>query len=620
MLENTAEAATTEAEEPAGYHYSATYSPDDNKLRLYAVSRLPRDLYDRVRAAGFKWAPKQELFVAPMWTPEREDLLLELAGEIDDEDKSLVERQEERAERFDGYSEKRLSDAERAKAAIAAIADNIPFGQPILIGHHSEKRARRDAEKIQNGMRRAVKMWETSKYWTDRAAGALAHAKYKELPQVRARRIKGIETDKRRVERNIEKTEAALKVWSREGLTHAQALFLAGHGSNPNCVEHSEYGYRSFWDAYDVLRPDGERPQKCPAMTVEQVQAIAKERFTRALAVMRRWLVHYEYRLSYERAMLEEQGASSLLEKKPRPKQLPLCNYRTPGLDIENPWQRGEMIHYPQVEITQAEYAKIHDDYKGTRVVDHSHRVRTAYINPVSGSYKRNLVCVFLTDSKVHERPGAAPAPVRTKPASRPASIAPAPKQEPGEFEAMRESLRGGVKVVSAPQLFPTPIELAGRIAEEANIQEGARVLEPSAGTGRLIQAIRARVELVAVELNHGLAEQLRAAFPLADARCSDFLQCTPEQLGTFDRIVMNPPFTDSADVLHVSHALRFLKPGGRLVAIMSAGVTFRTDRRTADFRRLVEERGGVIEPLPDDTFQESGTGVRTVLVIIDGE
>ena len=54
---------------------TATYSPEDNKLRLYADARLPRDLYDRVRAAGFVWAAKQALFVAPAWTPEREDLL-----------------------------------------------------------------------------------------------------------------------------------------------------------------------------------------------------------------------------------------------------------------------------------------------------------------------------------------------------------------------------------------------------------------------------------------------------------------------------------------------------------------------------------------------------------------
>ena len=80
--------------------YTATYSPEDNKLRLYSSARLDRDLYARVKGAGFIYAPKQELFVAPMWTPEREDLLIELCGEVDDEDTSLVERAEERADRF----------------------------------------------------------------------------------------------------------------------------------------------------------------------------------------------------------------------------------------------------------------------------------------------------------------------------------------------------------------------------------------------------------------------------------------------------------------------------------------------------------------------------------------
>ena len=140
---------------------TATYSPEDNRIRLSCSQRLDKELYLRVKAAGFAWAPKQEIFVAPKWTPSREDLALELAGEIEDENKSLVDRAEERAERFETYSEKRLADAERAKAGVDRIADGIPLGQPILVGHHSERHARRDAEKIENGMRKAVKMWET---------------------------------------------------------------------------------------------------------------------------------------------------------------------------------------------------------------------------------------------------------------------------------------------------------------------------------------------------------------------------------------------------------------------------------------------------------------------------
>ncbi|EOS93548.1 type 11 methyltransferase, partial [Erwinia tracheiphila PSU-1] len=56
--------------------YTATYSPDDNKLRLYALHRLDDETWQRLKEAGFKSAPKQKLFVAPMWTPAREDLLI----------------------------------------------------------------------------------------------------------------------------------------------------------------------------------------------------------------------------------------------------------------------------------------------------------------------------------------------------------------------------------------------------------------------------------------------------------------------------------------------------------------------------------------------------------------
>src|SRR4051812_25744603 len=110
---------------------SATYSPEDNKLRISSYVRMGEETCAKLKACGFRWAPAQKLWVAPMWTPEREDLLLELCDEIGDEDTSLVERAEERAERFEDYSERREQEASRAHAAVDAICDGIPFGQPI---------------------------------------------------------------------------------------------------------------------------------------------------------------------------------------------------------------------------------------------------------------------------------------------------------------------------------------------------------------------------------------------------------------------------------------------------------------------------------------------------------
>src|SRR5690348_16247795 len=225
---------------------TATYSPEDNKLRFYPFARLSKEDYQRCRDAGFSWAPKQELFVAPMWTPNREDLLLEWCGEIGDEDKSLVERAEERADRFGEYSDKRKEDAEAAHRAVAAIADNIPLGQPILVGHHSERRARKDAERIESGMRRAVRMWDTAEYWQRRAAGALRHARYKELPAVRYRRIQGLESDLRKYRKAITRSEAFIRTWRRPGLTDDQARTIANYDHVTVQVDGQPHG-SSLW-------------------------------------------------------------------------------------------------------------------------------------------------------------------------------------------------------------------------------------------------------------------------------------------------------------------------------------------------------------------------------------
>ena len=273
--------------------YTATYSPEDNKLMLYSSSRLDAETYARVKEAGFSYAPKQELFYAPMWTPHREDLLLDMCGEIDDEDRTLVERAEERSERFSEYSDKRAEDADRAHNSVSAIADGIPFGQPILVGHHSERRARKDAERIESGMRKAIKMWDTSKYWTDRAAGAVRHAKYKERPDVRARRIKTLEADKRRQERVIAQSKKFLNAWSREGLTEAQARTIANFDHVTVYFKKDLYPASTYEGASSIYSG-----LTSGLIDVAQAVAICIPFHERVIHGANRWLQHYKNRTS----------------------------------------------------------------------------------------------------------------------------------------------------------------------------------------------------------------------------------------------------------------------------------------------------------------------------------
>lgn len=275
--------------------YRATYSPDDNKLRLYAVSRLDQETYKKVHDAGFRWAPKQALFVAPAWTPGREDVLLSLAGEIEDEDSTLAERQEARAERFTGYSGKRASESAQALDEVERLAAMIPPGQPILVGHHSERRARRDAQRIENGMKRAVMLFERAEYWEERARSALLHAKYKERPDVRWRRIKKIEADLRKAEKTIAQSQKYLTMWRAESLDLNMAKLISSHDhisacfpldTYPRPAEKSQYeGSRSLWSALDD-----------DIITTEQAREIAIRCHERQIQHQQRWVKTTQFR------------------------------------------------------------------------------------------------------------------------------------------------------------------------------------------------------------------------------------------------------------------------------------------------------------------------------------
>ncbi len=66
------------------------------------------------------------------------------------------QKQEAKRERYAERAKKKRAEAEAADKSQRAIADHIPLGQPILVGHHSEMRHRRDLARIDRGMRKAI--------------------------------------------------------------------------------------------------------------------------------------------------------------------------------------------------------------------------------------------------------------------------------------------------------------------------------------------------------------------------------------------------------------------------------------------------------------------------------
>ncbi|KNC11551.1 restriction endonuclease subunit M [Pantoea sp. RIT-PI-b] len=169
-------------------------------------------------------------------------------------------------------------------------------------------------------------------------------------------------------------------------------------------------------------------------------------------------------------------------------------------------------------------------------------------------------------------------------------------------------------------EFFPTPPDVVRHVIHLADIGDGMKVLEPSAGQGAIAKAAHEAAADVMIDM-YELMPANNDALHALNLRLSgigkpvDFLTIEPAPI--YDRVVMNPPFGRQADIKHVTHALKFLKPGGQLVSVMASSVTFRSNKLTSDFRQLIEERGGHIEDLPEGAFKSSGTMVNTVIVVI---
>ncbi len=326
-------------------------------------------------------------------------------------------------------------------------------------------------------------------------------------------------------------------------------------------------------------------------LTAEQARDLAVPAHLRVIAWAERWIAHLENRLAYERAMLGEAGG--LVADRTKPEKGGGCRC---WVSRGREWLIIKKVNKVSVTV---------EDNWGNGGKNFA---RTVPFDKLSAVMSKADVDAKRAAGLLVEAKDGIGFFVRTE-----APLAPKPKKEekPEEaaFDAMADSLKAGVKVVSVPQLFPTPPDLAARVVELAEIPEGAAVLEPSAGTGSLIDAINmASGTITAVEINHTLAEAIRARWNAVKVHCGDFLACNGE-LGTFDRVVMNPPFANGADIKHIEHARAKLKPGGRLVAICANGPRQR--------EKLMPSTSDWID-LPAGSFADQGTNVNAAIAVFD--
>lgn len=119
-------------------------------------------------------------------------------------------------------------------------------------------------------------------------------------------------------------------------------------------------------------------------------------------------------------------------------------------------------------------------------------------------------------------------------------------------------------------QFYSTGEALAERVVDEAQIQDGDTVLEPSAGTGAIAKFLPTE-GTTCVEVAHIRCEILKAQG--FTAHKADFIEWAASHGRVYDRVVMNPPFSKGRAELHLNTAAGLLASGGKLVAILPASL-----------------------------------------------
>ncbi len=168
-----------------------------------------------------------------------------------------------------------------------------------------------------------------------------------------------------------------------------------------------------------------------------------------------------------------------------------------------------------------------------------------------------------------------------------------------------------GTAVAKDLQFYRTPAEVADHLVRlAAGPRDGNLILEPSCGDGAILDAIRRyaqkeRVDLRAVGIEYDAGRAAQASAKGHAVQVANFLQVQPDP--RFDLVLMNPPFYGKHYQQHVEHARKFLKPTGRVLAILP--ITAMTDHGYIKQGRWMRDYW---VDLPCGSFSESGTNINT--------
>jgi len=174
----------------------ATYNIATGWVRIVFDEKPSRETLDKLKAEGFRYRPKSRAWTAKQGY-RREELLRELAGTV--EDVNIPINYEGKAEYYAEKAERTKKEADERYDKAKKLMNFIPIGQPILVGHHSEKRHRRDLKRIDKGMKTSFELSDKAEQYERTAENYKAKSKGTENPRTVKNRITNLEKDIKRL-------------------------------------------------------------------------------------------------------------------------------------------------------------------------------------------------------------------------------------------------------------------------------------------------------------------------------------------------------------------------------------------------------------------------------------
>lgn len=188
---------------PLGWRWSARIPTGDDEFGAWYLrgsrDRLARrpvleDTAAALRHAGFTVTVEVDNTPRPMEEAEAD----------------RAQRMTDRADALQDTADRRAREAQAKLDRADRMAEHIPLGQPILVGHHSEGRDRRYRARMHRLDEHGVELSRQARQTAARAETAAGHMTHRHTPETVANRIRELAAEARRIDRAAVRRRAAV--------------------------------------------------------------------------------------------------------------------------------------------------------------------------------------------------------------------------------------------------------------------------------------------------------------------------------------------------------------------------------------------------------------------------